>query len=154
MAVLGIDHLPGAGWALVRGESRVPLELFLRRSFPSPADGSTVDDKVGSPPLRAPWEARAHLSRMTDREHADAVLEHVAVLAFLYYPGIQVDDPTYRLAEDIEWCVARLGDVSDTEQERMRALIARAIIDPTATREELFTALGELNGVHAVGHHA
>ena len=57
---------------------------------------------------------------MTDREHADALLEHVAVLAFLYYPGIQVDDPTYRLAEDIEWCVARLGDVSDTERERMR----------------------------------
>ena len=91
---------------------------------------------------------------MTDREHADAVLEHVAVLAFLYYPGIQVDDPTYRLAEDIEWCIARLGDVSDTERDRMRVLIARAIIDPTATREELFTALAELNGVPAVGHHA
>lgn len=36
----------------------------------------------------------------------------------------------------------------------MRALIARAIIDPTATREELFTTLAELNGVDAVGHHA
>ena len=91
---------------------------------------------------------------MTDREHADALLEHVAVLAFLYYPGIQFDDPTYRLAEDTEWCVARLGDVSDTERERMRVLIARAIIDPTATREELFTALAELNGVLAVEHHA
>ena len=91
---------------------------------------------------------------MTDREHADAVLEHVAVLAFLYYPGIQVDDPTYRLTEDTEWCLGRLGDVTDTERERMRALIARAIIDPTATREELFTALAELNGVQAVGHHA
>ncbi|MFF2631911.1 hypothetical protein ACFVR6_03405 [Microbacterium sp. NPDC058021] len=89
---------------------------------------------------------------MTDRDHADAVLQHVAVLAFLYYPGIQRDDPTYRLAEDIEWCLARLGDVSETESERMRALIARAIIDPTATREELFTALAELNGELSVGH--
>jgi len=89
---------------------------------------------------------------MIDRDRADAVLEHVAALAFLYYPGIQLDDPTYRLAEDIEWCLARLGDVSDTELERMRALIARAIIDPTATREELFTELTKLNGVLAVGH--
>jgi predicted regulator of amino acid metabolism with ACT domain len=89
---------------------------------------------------------------MTDREHADAVLEHIAVLAFLYYPGIEVDDPNYRLAEDIEWCVTRLGNVSDVERERMRPLIARAIIDPTAAREELFRALAELNGVLPVGH--
>ena len=98
------------------------------------------------------WEQCAHLAGMTNREHADAVLEHVAVLAFLYYPAIQVDDPTYRLGEDIEWCIARLGDVSDTERERTRALVARAIIDPTAAREELFTALAELSGVLAVGH--
>ncbi|MGC5171206.1 hypothetical protein ACLQ2Q_11200 [Microbacterium sp. DT81.1] len=84
---------------------------------------------------------------MSDRERADAVLEHVAVLAFLYYPGIEVDDPRYRLADDIEWCLARLGDVSDVERERMRALVARAITDPTATREELFTALVSLDGV-------
>ena len=57
---------------------------------------------------------------MSDRERADAVLEHVAVLAFLYYPGIEVDDPSYSLADDIEWCLARLGDVSDVERERMR----------------------------------
>lgn len=90
---------------------------------------------------------------MSDRERADAVLEHVAVLAFLYYPGIEVDDPSYSLADDIEWCLARLGDVSDIEQDRMRALFARAIADPTATHEELFTALVELDGVLAVDHH-
>ncbi|MCR2811149.1 MULTISPECIES: hypothetical protein [unclassified Microbacterium] len=90
---------------------------------------------------------------MSDRERADAVLEHVAVLAFLYYPGIEVDDPSYSLVEDIEWCLARLGDVSDLERERMRALFAGAITDPTATREELFTALAELDGVLAVDHH-
>ncbi|GAA1990060.1 hypothetical protein [Microbacterium pumilum] len=89
---------------------------------------------------------------MSDREHADAVLEHVAVLAFLYYPGIEVDDPTYSLAHDIEWCLARLGDVSDLERERMRALFARAISDPTATREELFTALAGLDGVLVADH--
>lgn len=88
---------------------------------------------------------------MTDREHADSVLEHIAVLAFLYYPGIQVDDPTYDLAVDVEWCLARLGDVTDVERERMSVLIARAIIDPSATREELFTALAQLEGVLAVG---
>lgn len=90
---------------------------------------------------------------MSDRERADAVLEHVAVLAFLYYPGIEVDDPSYSLAGDIDWCLARLGDVADVERERMRALFAEAITDPTATREELFTALVELDGVLAVEHH-
>lgn len=90
---------------------------------------------------------------MSDRERADAVLEHVAVLAFLYYPGIEVDDPSYSLADDIDWCLARLGDVSDAGRERMRALFASAITDPTATRETLFTALVELDGVLAVDHH-
>ena len=90
---------------------------------------------------------------MSDRERADAVLEHVAVLAFLYYPGIEVDDPSYSLVDDIEWCLARLGDVSDVERERMRALFASAITDPTATREELFTALAELDGALAVDRH-
>lgn len=90
---------------------------------------------------------------MSDRERADAVLEHVAVLAFLYYPGIEVDDPSYSLADDIDWCLARLGDVTDVERERMRALFERAITDPTATREEMFTTLVELDGVLAVDHH-
>jgi hypothetical protein len=90
---------------------------------------------------------------MSDRERADAVLEHVAVLAFLYYPGIEVDDPSYSLADDIDWCLARLGDVSDTERDRIGALFERAITDPTATREELFTALVELDGLLAVDHH-
>lgn len=151
---MGVDHVPGAGGALARGENRVPLALFPHRPFPSPADGSTVDDTADLAAYAAPWEVCAHLDGMTDREHADAVLEHVAVLAFLYYPGIQVDDPTYRLADDTDWCIGRLGDVSDTERERVRALIARAIIDPTATREELFTALAELDGAHPVGNHA
>lgn len=88
---------------------------------------------------------------MSDHERGDAVLEHVAVLAFLYCPGIEADDPSYSLAEDIEWCVARLDDASDVQRERIRALIARAIVDPTRTREELFTALAELNGVLEVG---
>ena len=75
------------------------------------------------------------------------------MLAFLYYPGIEVDDPSYSLVDDIGWCLARLGDVSDTERERIGALFARAITDPTATREELFTALVELDCLLAVDHH-
>jgi hypothetical protein len=90
---------------------------------------------------------------MSDRERVDAVLEHVAMLAFLYYPGIEVHDPGYRLTEDVEWCLARLGDVSDVERERMGGHFARAITDPTATREELFTALAQLDGVRAADGH-
>lgn len=90
---------------------------------------------------------------MSDRERADAVLEHVAVLAFLYYPGIEMDDPSYSLDDDIEWCLARFGDVSDFDRERLGALFARAITDPTATREELFTTLVEIDGLLEVDHH-
>lgn len=90
---------------------------------------------------------------MSDRERVDAVLEHVAVLAFLYYPGIEAHDPGYSLAEDVEWCLVRLGDVPDTERERMGGLFARAITDPSATREELFTALAQLDGVHTADGH-
>ncbi|WP_342000338.1 hypothetical protein MRBLWH7_001272 [Microbacterium sp. LWH7-1.2] len=90
---------------------------------------------------------------MSDRERADAVLEHVAVLAFLYYPGIEADDPSYSLDEDIDWCLARLDDVSDAERGRIAELFARAIRDPTATREELFTALAELDGVLVADDH-
>lgn len=87
---------------------------------------------------------------MSDRVRADVVLEHVAVLAFLYYPGIEVDDPFYSLDEDIDWCLERLGDVSDPARERMSALFLRAITDPSAAREELFTALAELDEASVV----
>jgi hypothetical protein len=90
---------------------------------------------------------------MSDRERADAVLEHVAVLAFLYYPGIEADDPSYSVADDVDWCLARLGELSDAERVRMGALFERAITDPTATREEIFTALAELDGVPAPARH-
>ena len=90
---------------------------------------------------------------MSDRVRADAVLEHVAVLAFLYYPGIELDDPSYTLAEDIDWCLARLGDIPNDDQARMCELFARAITDPTAAREELFTALAELDDELVVDHH-
>ena len=89
---------------------------------------------------------------MTDRELTDSVLEHVAVLAFLYYPGIEVDDPTYSLGDDIEWCVARLGKLSDAERGDMRALIGRAITDPTATREVRFTALCDFGTIELERH--
>ena len=80
-------------------------------------------DQQTSP--RESWALGAHLHAMSDRERADAVLEHVAVLAFLYYPGIEVDDPSYSLADDIEWCLARLGDVADVDRERIGELFAR-----------------------------
>lgn len=82
---------------------------------------------------------------MSDRERVDAVLEHVAVLTFLYYPGVELDDPSYSLAEDIEWCLVRLGDVSDAERERMGGLFTRTITDPTATRRRGVEVLAQLS---------
>lgn len=108
---------------------------------------------MGLSTVEVDWAPTAHLPGMSDRERADAVLEHMAVVAFLYYPGTEVDDPSYSLAYDFEWCLVRLGDLSDAERGRMNLLFERAIADPTATREELFTALVELDGVLAAGHH-
>lgn len=43
-----------------------------------------------------------------------------------------------------------LGDVFDPARERMSALFLRAITDPSAAREELFTALAELDEASVV----
>ncbi len=53
------------------------------------------------------------------------------MLAFLYYPGIQADDPSYSRQEDIEWCLARVGDASNAEWAGLAALFRRAITSPS-----------------------
>lgn len=70
-----------------------------------------------------------------DLEDADLLLQRVATIAIMYYPGLAADAPDYKLSDDIEWCLndTAAEDVTD----EMRALIGRTIVDPTAHREAL-----------------
>lgn len=71
-------------------------------------------------------------------EDADLLLQRVATIAIMYYPGLPADAPKYKLGDDIDWCLDETppGDASAT----LRDLIGRTVVDPTAHREAL-TAL-------------
>ncbi|WP_193597872.1 MULTISPECIES: hypothetical protein [Microbacterium] len=71
-------------------------------------------------------------------EDADLLLQRVATIAIMYYPGLPADAPEYKLDDDIDWCLDETppGDVS----AELRDLIGRTVVDPTAHREAL-TAL-------------
>jgi hypothetical protein len=81
---------------------------------------------------------------MVDRDNVDAVLQRVALLSFLYYPEIQVDEPDYELASDIGFCMEPLADLDEPIRDQLRNLIGRAIIDPSEYREQIFAVLSEL----------
>ncbi len=71
-------------------------------------------------------------------EDADLLLQRVATIAIMYYPGLPADAPEYKLDDDIDWCLDETspGDASP----ELRDLIGRTVVDPTAHREAL-TAL-------------
>jgi len=68
-------------------------------------------------------------------EDADLLLQRVATIAIMYYPGLPADAPEYKLSDDVDWC---LNDTAEAEvTDELRALIGRTIVDPTAHREAL-----------------
>jgi hypothetical protein len=78
---------------------------------------------------------------MVTQECADVALQRIALASVLYYPEIVVDDPTYRLEHEVDWC---LEDLDPGGKETLRELAARTIMDPTGYRTELFTRLMDL----------
>jgi hypothetical protein len=75
------------------------------------------------------------------REGADISLQRIALASLLYYPEIAIDDPTYRLEGEVDWC---LEDLDSEDREVIRELAMRTIVNPTGYRTELFTRLMEL----------
>lgn len=71
-------------------------------------------------------------------EDADLLLQKVATIAIMYYPGLPADSPEYKLNDDIDWCVN--GTDPGVVSAELRDLIGRTVLDPTAHREGL-TAL-------------
>jgi hypothetical protein len=78
---------------------------------------------------------------MVTGEAADAVLQRIALSALLYYPLIGLDDPEYRVQDQVEWCLAPLDTAG---RDAIRELAERTIRDPTGYRAELFTRVMEL----------
>lgn len=72
-----------------------------------------------------------------ERSTADDLVQKAAVMAVMYYPEIQADDPEYKLSTDVAWCLEDAGEIADEERDALTDLIARLIIDPTSHREAL-----------------
>ena len=81
---------------------------------------------------------------MTAQDQIDIALQRTAIAAFIYYPQIHVDQPDYRLDEDLAWCVEPLGELDPVDLAAVRELVGRAIVEPTEYREELFAILSGL----------
>jgi hypothetical protein len=81
---------------------------------------------------------------MTAQDQIDVALQRTAIAAFIYYPQIHVDQPDYRLDEDLAWCVEPLDDLDPATLTAVREIIGRAIVEPTEYREELFAILSGL----------
>lgn len=83
---------------------------------------------------------------MITRDSVDEALQRVALAAFIYYPHVRLDEPSYDIGRDVAWCIQPLADLPLDQRERIGDLIGRAIVDPTVLREETFAALSALNG--------
>lgn len=81
---------------------------------------------------------------MTAQDQIDVALQRTAIAASIYYPQIHVDQPDYRLDEDLAWCVEPLGELDAVALAAVREIVGRAIVEPTEYREELFAILSGL----------
>jgi len=81
---------------------------------------------------------------MITRENVNDALQRVGLVAMMYYPEIQVDDPKYRLSDDVTWCLEPFGAVSDAARASLTELVGLAVVDPTANRSALFAAVMDL----------
>lgn len=68
-------------------------------------------------------------------ETADLLLQKVGTIAIMYYPDMPTDSPSYRLEDDIDWCVDGLSN--DEATTELRELIGNTVVDPSAHREAL-----------------
>ncbi|ALJ21447.1 hypothetical protein [Microbacterium sp. No. 7] len=81
---------------------------------------------------------------MIDRDSVDDALQRVALAAFIYYPDVRLDEPSYDIGRDVAWCLQPLADLPREERERFGDLVGWAITDPTAHRQETIAALSAL----------
>jgi hypothetical protein len=68
-------------------------------------------------------------------------ISRVALIALMYYPEIQVDEPDFSLSGEVAWALEPLTTLTDAQRAELTDLIGRTVIDPTTHREELLAAL-------------
>lgn len=81
---------------------------------------------------------------MPERDQVDDALQRIALAALMYYPEVHVDEPSYTVQQDVDWCIEPLSDLPEDELAELRTSIGRVITNPTAHREEVFRALLDL----------
>lgn len=81
---------------------------------------------------------------MIDERHLK-ILDRVAGLVLLYDPELQAFEPSDDLDAEIRYCLDDATHLLPVEQEYLRDLILRTVIDPTAHRRELCAVLYTLD---------
>ena len=81
---------------------------------------------------------------MVKQDRVDDTLQRVGLAALIYYPELHVDEPEYAVADDVDWCLEPLTGLPNGQVESLRDIVGRTIVDPTAHRAGLFSALRAL----------
>lgn len=81
---------------------------------------------------------------MIDRADTEETLYRAAVAALTFYDGRSVDEPSYTIDEDLDWCMQPIVDVEEPERSVLRGILRATIIDPTSARQALIRHLAVL----------
>lgn len=77
---------------------------------------------------------------MTEDQAAE-ILHRVGGLALMYDPELQLFDPGFDLAAEVDWCLQSLTDQTPADRDRLRDLVSLVVTDPTVHRQEFCAAL-------------
>ena len=78
------------------------------------------------------------------QEQFDDLLNRTALAALFYYPEIAVDDESYRIQDDVDYCMEPIFGLAEEIDARLRLAVGRTISDPTAHRADLLAMVIEL----------
>ena len=90
------------------------------------------------------WSAETRGGIVVEQGRVDDALQRTGLAALMYYPELQVDEPEYTVADDVEWCLEPLNGLPVEQLEPLRDVVARTIVDPTTHRARLFAVLRAL----------
>lgn len=88
-----------------------------------------------------PSQQGATMTMPIDRADAEAVLYRVAVSAFADDAATTGALDRDTLHTEVGWCLEPLQGLPDEQTQWLRAVVAAAILNPTAHRQRLRTAL-------------
>ena len=78
------------------------------------------------------------------QEQFDDLLNRTALAALFYYPEIAVDDVSYRIQDDVDYCMEPIFGLAEEIDAKLRVAVGRTIADPTAHRADLLAMVIEL----------